>query len=85
VLFFGLSTEVGGAAVAVAALALHLATSGRGVLTVPVVSLPVTILLVVSFDLDRPTRGLIRIPATPLTDVRNTMIGTPAASAPGGP
>jgi hypothetical protein len=58
--------EVAGAAVAIAALALHLATFGRGVLTVLVASLLVTVLLLVTFDLDRPTRGLIRIPATPL-------------------
>jgi hypothetical protein len=33
----------------------------------------VTLLLWVTFDLDRPTRSLIRIPATPLTDLRALM------------
>src|SRR5436309_2201152 len=73
-----------GAAVATAALALHLAMFGRGVLTVLIASLLVTVLLVVTFDLDRPTRGLIRVPATPLVDVRTSMIGPPAAAAPTG-
>jgi hypothetical protein len=59
-----------GAAVAIAALALHLATFGRGVPTVLIASLLVIALLVVTFDLDRPTRGLIRVPPTPLVDVR---------------
>jgi hypothetical protein len=77
--------EVAGAAVALAALALHLATFGRGVLTVLVASLLVTLLLTVTFDLDRPTRGLIRVPATPLVDVRAGMSAPPAAEAPQGP
>jgi hypothetical protein len=77
--------EVAGAAIAVAALALHLATFGRGVLTVLTVSVLVAILLVVTFDLDRPTRGLIDVPSTPLLDVRATMAQPPAAEAPVGP
>jgi hypothetical protein len=77
--------EVAGAAIAVAALALHLATFGRGLLTVLTVSLLVTILLMVTFDLDRPTRGLIDVPATPLLDVRAGMAVPPAAEAPAGP
>jgi hypothetical protein len=80
-----LTLEVVGAAVAVAALALHLATFGRGLLTVLTVSLLVTLLLVVTFDLDRPTRGLIDVPVTPLLDVRATMALPPAAEAPVGP
>jgi hypothetical protein len=76
--------EVVGAAVATAALALHLAMFGRGVPTVIIASLLVTVLLVVTFDLDRPTRGLIRVPATPLIDVRTSMTGAPAAAAPSG-
>jgi hypothetical protein len=76
--------EVAGAAVATAALALHLATFGRGVLTVLIASLLVTILLLVTFDLDRPTRGLIRIPPTPLVDLSAHM-AEPVPDAPGGP
>jgi hypothetical protein len=77
--------EVAGAAVAIAALALHLATFGRGVPTVLVASLLVTVLLVVTFDLDRPTRGLIRVPPAPLVDVSTAMTAAPAATAPAGP
>jgi len=39
-------------------------------------------LLLVTFDLDRPTRGLIEVPATPLTDLRQSMNLPPAATAP---
>src|SRR4051794_18072112 len=76
--------EVAGAAIAVGVLALHLAMFGRGVPTVLVASLLVTILLAVTFDLDRPTRGLIRVPVTPLVDVSSTMTAAPAADAPTG-
>jgi hypothetical protein len=65
--------EVAGAAIAIAALALHLATFGRGVLTVLIASVLVTVLLVVTFDLDRPTRGLIQVPPTPLVDLSTSM------------
>jgi hypothetical protein len=75
--------EVVGAAAAIAALALHLATFGRGVPTVLVASLLVTVLLLVTFDLDRPTRGLIRIPATPLVDLSEQM-AEPVPAAAGG-
>jgi hypothetical protein len=76
--------EVVGAALAIAALALHLATFGRGIPTVLVVSSLVTVLLLVTFDLDRPARGLIRIPATPLVDLSSQM-AEPVPAAPGGP
>jgi hypothetical protein len=45
----------------------------------------VTVLLAVTLDLDRPTRGLIRVPPTPLVDVSTSMDSPPAASAPGDP
>ena len=41
----------------------------------------VTLLLLVTFDLDRPTRGFIRVPATPLTNLRDSMELPPAAPA----
>ena len=66
--------KVAGAAVALGLLAFDLAILGRGVLTVLLAAALVTLLLWVTFDLDRPTRGLIRIPATPLTDLRASMI-----------
>jgi hypothetical protein len=74
--------EVVGAAIALGALALHLTTFDRGVPTVLIVALLVTLLLGVTFDLDRPTRGLIKVPATPLVDVTASMSATPAAGAP---
>jgi hypothetical protein len=77
--------EVAGAAIAVAALALHLATVGRGVPTVLIASLLVTILLTVTFDLDRPTRGPICVPPTALVDVGSSMTSAPAATGPGPP
>ena len=40
----------------------------------------VTLLLLVTFDLDRPTRGLITVPDTPLTSLRGSMTLPPAAS-----
>jgi hypothetical protein len=39
--------------------------------------------VLITFDLDRPTRGLIRIPATPLLAEKATMSRPPAAPAPG--
>jgi hypothetical protein len=77
-----LALEVVGAATALAVLALHLATLGGGLATSLVSALLVTLLLVVTFDLDRPARGLIRVPATPLTEVLSTMSQPPAAAAP---
>jgi hypothetical protein len=42
----------------------------------------VTMLLLVTFDLDRPTRGLIRVPDTALVSLRASMQLPPAASGP---
>jgi hypothetical protein len=44
----------------------------------------VSFLVFVTFDLDRPTRGLIQIPATPLLVEKATMSLPPAAPAPPG-
>ena len=73
--------EVGGTAVALGLLALHLSTLGRGLMSVSLAAILVTLILVVTFDLDRPTRGVIEVPATPLTDLRATMALPPAAPA----
>jgi hypothetical protein len=80
-----LTLEVAGAAVALGLLAFYLAILGRGVLTVLLAAALVTLLLLVTFDLDRPTRGLIRVPATPLTDVRASMALPPTATGPPNP
>jgi hypothetical protein len=76
--------EVVLAAIALAVLAIHLATLGRGVFTVLIAAALVVLLLQVTFDLDRPTRGLITVPATPLIDTRAAMSLPPAAEAPSG-
>ena len=78
-----LAVEVGGAAVALALLAFYLSILGRGVGTVLLAAGLVTLLLLVTFDLDRPRRGLIQIPDAPLVDLRASMELPPAASAPG--
>jgi hypothetical protein len=77
-----LGVEVVFAAVALGLLAFYLAILGRGVLPVLLAAGLIWFLLLVSFDLDRPTRGLIRIPDTPLTALRASMELPPAASAP---
>jgi hypothetical protein len=80
-----LVVEVGGAAIALGLLAFYLALLGRGVLTVLLAAGLITLLLLVTFDLDRPTRGLIRVPDTPLTDLRASMALPPAATGPDSP
>jgi hypothetical protein len=77
-----LAVEVGGAAVALALLAFYLSILGRGVGTVLLAAGLITLLLLVTFDLDRPTRGLIQVPDTPLLNLRASMELPPAASAP---
>jgi hypothetical protein len=42
-------------------------------------------LLLVTFDFDRPVRGLVRVPDTPLVSLRESMELPPAAPAPGTP
>jgi hypothetical protein len=77
-----LAVEVIGAAAALALLAFYLSLHGRGLLTVVLASGLVALLLLVTFDLDRPTRGLIRVPDTALTSLRASMTLPPAASGP---
>ena len=77
-----LTVEVLAAAIAVGLLALYLAVLGRGFLAVVVAAVLVTLFLLVTFDLDRPTRGLITVPATPLESLRASMTLPPAASGP---
>jgi hypothetical protein len=77
--------ELVGSAVALGLLAAYLAFSGRGVIAVVLASLLVTFLLLVTADLDRPTRGMIRVPDTVLTDELESMAQPPAAAAPRSP
>ena|SRR5436190_7241460 len=77
-----LALEVIGAAVAVGLLALHIAVLGRGLVAMLSAVVLVTLLLLVTFDLDRPTRGLIKVPDTPLIGARASMRLPPAARSP---
>lgn len=74
--------EVVGAAVALGLLALHISILGRGLVAMLGATVLVTLLLLVIFDLDRPTRGLIKIPSAPLASVRASMVPPPAAQGP---
>jgi hypothetical protein len=74
--------EVLGAALALGLLAAYLAIVGRGVLAVTLASALVAFLLLVTADLDRPTRGMITIPDTALTNQLESMTKPPAAAAP---
>ena len=78
-----LLVEVAGAALALALLGLHLAVLGRGALVSLLAAVLVGLLLFVTFDLDRPTRGFITVPATTLEDLLDTMHEPPAAAPPG--
>jgi hypothetical protein len=79
-----LAVEVVGASVALGLLALYLAILARGVLSVVLAAAFVSVLLLITFDLDRPVRGLVRVPDTPLVDVRASMELPPAARGPSG-
>ena len=77
--------ELLGAAFALALLAAYLTLAGRGVPAVVLASVLVAFLLLVTADLDRPTRGTIRIPDSVLTDQLESMLAPPAATAPSAP
>jgi hypothetical protein len=77
-----LGLEVIGAAVALGLLALHISLLGRGLTPMLAAAALVTLLLLVTFDLDRPARGLIKVPATPLLSLRASMAVPPAANGP---
>jgi hypothetical protein len=79
-----LAVEVVGAAVALGLLAFYLSLLGRGVTPVVLAAALVTMLLLVTFDLDRPTRGLIQVPDRALTSLRASMALPPAATGPTG-
>ena len=74
--------EVVGASIALGLLAMYLAILSRGVVSVLLAAAFVSVLLLITFDLDRPQRGVVRIPATPLAAVRASMELPPAAEAP---
>jgi hypothetical protein len=80
-----LALEVFGAAAAVGLLALHISILGRGLVAMLAAAALMTLLLLVIFDLDRPTRGLIKVPSAPLVAVRASMVLPPAAQGPARP
>lgn len=80
-----LGIEIVGAAVALGLLALYLAILSRGVVSVILAAALISVLLLITFDLDRPVRGLVRVPDRPLVDLRASMDRPPAAQAPGEP
>jgi hypothetical protein len=58
-----------GSAIAVGALAYYLALLGRGLATSLLTAAVVLVILLVSFDLDRPRRGFITVPDAPLVQL----------------
>lgn len=71
--------EVIASAVALGTLALYRSLLGRGTVAMLAAAVIVAMLLYVTFDLDRPTRGLVTVPDTPLTSLRASMALPPAA------
>ena len=80
-----LVVEIVGAAVALGLLALYLSILGRGIVTVVLAAAFVCVLLLITFDLDRPKRGFVTVPDAPLVALRASMELPPAARAPSGP
>ena len=72
--------EILGSALALGLLAAYLAIVGRGVFAVLLASALVAFLLLVTADLDRPTRGMIQVPDTVLTNQLESMTAPPAAA-----
>jgi hypothetical protein len=77
-----LALEVLGSALALGLLAAYLVLVGRGVFAVLLASALVAFLLLVTTDLDRPTRGMIQVPDTALRNQLASMTEPPAAAAP---
>jgi hypothetical protein len=69
-------------ALAVGALALYLTLLGRGLAASLVAAGLVVVILFVTFDLDRPERGFIKVPAAPLQDVVTDIQEGPAFERP---
>ncbi|MET0459813.1 MAG: hypothetical protein ABW195_11235 [Ilumatobacteraceae bacterium] len=74
--------QLAGSALALGVLSLYLALLGRGLIMSLAAGAVVVLIMFVSFDLDRPQRGFITVPSTPLVDVRASMDEPPAADGP---
>jgi len=71
-----------GGTVAVGLLAMYLAMLHRSVTTAVLAAVMVSVILLVTFDLDRPRRGLITVPSTPIAALRASMDQPSPAEAP---
>jgi hypothetical protein len=76
--------EIIGSAVGLGLLGIYMGTHDRGLTTVLFAAALISLLLLVTFDLDRPTRGLIKVPDSALEYERESMIPPPAAVGPDG-
>ena len=74
-----------GASVALGLLPSILAILARGVISVVLAAAFLSVPLLITFDFDRPVRGLVRVPDTPLVDLHDSMEQPPAAPAAGVP
>jgi hypothetical protein len=74
--------EVIGAAGAMYLVGLHVGLLGRSLTPLLLAAGLVTFLLFVNFDLDRPTRGFIKVPDAPLAALRASMNEPPAYEPP---
>ncbi len=74
--------EVIGSAIAMFLVGLHVGLLGRSLTSLLLAAGLVTFLLFVTFDLDRPTRGFIEVPDTPLAALRASMNEPPAVGPP---
>jgi hypothetical protein len=74
--------EIIGAAAALGLLAFHISLYGRGLAPLIVAAGLVTALLLITFDLDRPARGLINVPDATLQSLQASMGLPPAADPP---
>ena len=72
--------QVIGSAIAMFLLGLHVGVLGRAIAPLLLAAGLITMLLFVTFDLDRPTRGFITIPDTPMVALRESMNDPPAAA-----
>ena len=70
-------------AVALLTIGLYLTVLGRKLAPSLLTAAVLGIILLMSFDLDRPSRGVITVPGAPLVNVRASMDEPPAASGAG--
>ena len=81
-MWLGRAHSIGHARQLLNLLGLSLALLGRAVVLPLVGALMAAVLLLVIFDLDRPHRGFIDVPSTPLVSERASMVPPPAAVGP---